>query len=103
MDVTPWTNEVPRKPKTHYEREALKTVPRETKVLYDSPRWKRLRHIFLVRHPLCVECGSVAREVDHVIEHYGREHLFWSWRNLQALCKSCHSKKTARKTILVGR
>lgn len=38
-----------------------------------------------------------AREVDHVTPHQGDEGLFFSWGNLRALCKPCHSRKTARE------
>jgi 5-methylcytosine-specific restriction protein A len=35
--------------------------------------------------------------VDHIVSHHGDEALFWDEDNLQALCKSCHDKKTARE------
>ena len=60
---------------------------------YDS-RWQRYRKWFLGKHPLCVECGRLANEVDHIIDHRGSYEVFWDTDNHQALCKSCHSKKT---------
>ena len=64
--------------------------------------WRRLRGLVLSRHPLCsdiwgvhVEHGEVvlATEVDHIIplSEGGTNRM----DNLQPLCKSCHSKKTA--------
>lgn len=65
---------------------------------YDH-RWKKARHEFLVRNPLCKTClrnGRVepATDVDHVIPHRGDQKLFWDIQNWQSLCHSCHSKKT---------
>jgi 5-methylcytosine-specific restriction protein A len=61
---------------------------------YDEP-WKRLRIAFLKRHPRCVECGAPANEVDHVKSVRDFPLLRLAWKNLQALCKPCHSRKTA--------
>lgn len=66
---------------------------------YDR-RWQKIRAAYLARHPLCVACQAAGRvtaatEVDHVRRLAdGGTH---DERNLQALCKSCHSRKTARE------
>ena len=40
----------------------------------------------------------MAKEVDHIIPHKGNMKLFWdSDNNWSPLCKSCHSKKTAKE------
>jgi len=62
-------------------------------------RWQRERKIYLASHPFCVECMKegkyvIATDVDHIIPHRGDKALFWDENNLQALCHSCHSKKT---------
>ena len=54
-----------------------------------------------MRQPLCAHClrqGVIepATDVDHVIPHQGDEELFWRGE-LQSLCKSCHSHKTAEE------
>jgi 5-methylcytosine-specific restriction protein A len=65
-------------------------------------RWRRLRKMFLSAHPLCADPYGhhaarneivVATEVDHVVpkKQGGSD----AWENLQSLCKSCHSRKTA--------
>lgn len=64
-------------------------------------RWNRARKRFLEAHPLCEECLKHGRyvkatDVDHIIPHRGDQKLFWDESNWQALCHSCHSKKTAR-------
>lgn len=67
---------------------------------YRSTAWRKLRHIYKMRHPLCRHCmdnGIInpSQEIDHVVPiSAGGEKLDWS--NLQALCKRCHSIKTAR-------
>lgn len=60
-------------------------------------RWRRARATYLMQHPICVKCGSIANVVDHIIPHRGDMHLFWDVNNWQSLCDSCHSIKTARE------
>ena len=75
--------------------------------------WRKLRNWFIKKNPLCKEClkdglitactmeirnGSpvrVSNEVDHIIPHRGNEKLKRDPKNLQTLCKSHHSRKTA--------
>ena len=54
--------------------------------------WQRLRLMILRREPLCRMCGAAAVAVDHIIplKQGGKN----TEENLQALCHSCHSKKT---------
>ena len=61
-------------------------------------RWQRLRRIQLGREPFCVHCAEFGRvtaatDVDHIVARRdgGEDALF----NLQSLCHSCHSRKTA--------
>ena len=61
--------------------------------------WEKLRKDFLTMYPFCVHCYkkgilTKATELDHIIPHRGDLELFYNTKNLQALCKSCHSKKT---------
>ena len=58
-------------------------------------RWAKYRSMYLGRHPFCVVCGGAANEVDHIIPVDGADDpRFWEPINHQALCKSCHSRKT---------
>lgn len=61
-----------------------------------SPRWQALRLAALRRDDWrCVKCGAVGRlEVDHVRPVRDATALAFELSNLQALCPSCHSKKT---------
>lgn len=65
---------------------------------YNS-RWRRASRMFLTAHPFCEEClkqgkYTKATVVDHIVPHRGDSKLFWDENNWQALCKSCHDKKT---------
>src|SRR5690554_5661002 len=66
-------------------------------------RWRKYREWFLKQNPLCVECRkrgklTPATEVDHIRPHKGDPVLFWdAENNWQGLCKSCHSRKTAKE------
>jgi len=62
--------------------------------------WRRLRRMVLNREPLCRECLKEGRltpatEVDHIVplSQGGTNDL----ENLQPLCHSCHSRKTAKE------
>jgi 5-methylcytosine-specific restriction protein A len=69
-----------------------------------NKRFRKLRHSFLVRHPLCNGCKlEPATVLDHVIPHRGDARLFWDQRNWQGLCVRCHGLKTARELWGRGR
>jgi len=66
-------------------------------------RWQQVRAGWLRSHPLCVRCEGdgrtvVATDVDHIVPHKGDMNLFWDIEhNVQSLCHSCHSAKTAEE------
>jgi 5-methylcytosine-specific restriction protein A len=55
--------------------------------------WQRKRNWYIKHHPLCVKCGRIATDVDHIIPRVrgGTD----DEDNLQSLCHACHSRKTA--------
>ncbi len=66
--------------------------------------WQQARKRFLAAHPLCEECLKQGRytkatDVDHIKAHRGDSVLFWDMSNWQALCHSCHSRKTALEDL----
>lgn len=74
---------------------------KEAQRFYESPAWKRLRHIKLSRQPLCEQCIKENRltkadMVDHIVEiRDGGSPL--DIDNLQSLCRSCHAVKSNRE------
>lgn len=61
---------------------------------YDN-RWARRSKLYLMCNPVCVKCGHPSQETDHIIplSRGGVD----DESNYQALCKACHSAKTARE------
>jgi 5-methylcytosine-specific restriction protein A len=63
---------------------------------YDLALWRTIRKVILERDPICVVCHrEPSREVDHIKPFQGIWSMFVDLTNLQGLCKSCHSRKTA--------
>lgn len=74
--------------KDHWERHSKKVLR--------SPRWKAVR-LEVLRHDdfKCVHCGARGRlEVDHKIPVRLAPERAFDLDNLQALCRSCHTRKT---------
>ena len=65
---------------------------------YDAT-WRRLRAQHLRIHPACVHCGIIREDnnVDHIVPHRGDDALRLDPRNLQTLCRSHSSRKTASR------
>jgi len=68
---------------------------------YDA-RWRRLRKMYLAANPICVDPfndhpGQVvlATDVDHKVSK--SKGGTSRWDNLESLCHTCHSKKTAKE------
>lgn len=81
--------------------EAGNVIADERSKLYGH-KWREARIIFLRRHPLCEHCKyegirTPATEVDHIIPHKGDLKSFWNKMNWMGLCKSHHSRKTAKE------
>ena len=66
--------------------------------MYNNRKWREYSRRYLVANTYCVECGAIATDVDHIKPHRGDVALFWKENNHQALCHSCHSRKTMRET-----
>ena len=59
---------------------------------YRTSQWRKLRQVMLEYAPYCI-CGAPATEVDHITPiRQGGAPL--DERNLQTMCKGCHSRKT---------
>ena len=67
--------------------------------IYHSSQWKKLREMFLSKHPFCVECKRKGYFIDHIIPiSEGGE--MYNESNLQTLCKSCNGRKTVNQRYL---
>lgn len=83
----------------HYKLKRPKDKrPNSARRGYDY-KWRKVRAEYLHKHPLCVRCMAqgrytMATVVDHIIPHRGDSKLMWDENNYQALCKSCHDRKT---------
>jgi 5-methylcytosine-specific restriction enzyme A len=66
---------------------------------YNSGVWRKLRAAFIQSNPICVQCEQndlvvIAEVVDHIVPlRKGGAAL--DEMNLQALCHSCHNKKSS--------
>ncbi|MGN5354342.1 HNH endonuclease signature motif containing protein [Ralstonia sp. L16] len=64
----------------------------------NSTAWRRLREATLRRNPLCAECQRTKRVTPAtVVDHIDGDATNNEPANLQGLCPSCHSAKTARR------
>ena len=64
-----------------------------------SNEWKKLRKEFLSQNLFCAMClkknkFTKATQCDHIRPFGDDVNLFFDYNNLQALCFTCHSKKT---------
>jgi 5-methylcytosine-specific restriction protein A len=62
-------------------------------------QWRKIRARFLKEHPWCEDClaqGRITRasEIDHKIRL--RDSGTNRWENLSAVCRACHSCRTAK-------
>lgn len=69
----------------------------ESDKFYGTEAWRKLRNVFIRRHPLCCECESngrvvVAEIVDHIIPRKRAPELSLKWQNLRSLCRACHNR-----------
>ena len=74
-------------------------VTKEGKRFYNSKQWRVLRQHVLSSNPVCVMCGRLANEVDHIVP-ISMGGVPDSLDNLQSLCKPCHSKKTQKENTI---
>lgn len=91
---------VGRREKRERDRDYDRNRDPVARALYRPKRWQTERAAFLHDHPLCAACerdGVIrpANVVDHIDPHRGDETAFWDNSRWQALCASCHGRKTA--------
>jgi len=72
---------------------------RDTRRWYYLAAWKAIRlEVLRDQAYACAACGQATEtlEVDHIEKHDGDPIRFWDRANLQALCRTCHQRKTQR-------
>ena len=89
------------KPKSRFKSHAKAVAKRDETLrcnrkskTYDHT-WKTLRAHFLAVNPNCRSCGKMAVHADHIKPVREHPELRLNLNNLQPLCHSCHSRKTA--------
>jgi 5-methylcytosine-specific restriction protein A len=77
-----------------YDQQLRATTPWVS--VYKDPRWADLRRQVLAEHPVCQTpgCRAKSKAVDHIVP-LRRGGAPFDRGNVQALCWSCHSRKTA--------
>lgn len=73
----------------------------ETRKLYKTARWLRLRDAQLAGQPLCAMCEAdgvirPALVCDHIEPHRGDVDRFWAGP-FQSLCIGCHNRRKQRE------
>ncbi len=87
----------------HRPKHTRQEESRQWHKFYLTRLWRDvLRPEQLIREPFCRECAryglrTPATDVDHIRAHKGDWAVFSDPANLQSLCHSCHSRKTARE------
>ena len=76
------------------------STPELRQKFYQSKRWRQLREYHLRSEPLCQECFKndiieAGHTVHHLIPIEQSPQLCLDPKNLETLCLSCHSKRTA--------
>lgn len=64
---------------------------------YVSPLWRSARKRYISLHPICEICGRAAATVVDHIKPINQGGAALDEDNFQALCSSCHNKKSGRE------
>lgn len=94
--ATPRHRPMPKRRPVHQvaqpDRQARRALPTNSK------QWRAIRAEQLAREPLCRQHGKAGRVVAaNEVDHVDGNDADSSPGNLQSLCKTCHSRKTARE------
>lgn len=65
---------------------------------YTSPDWRKARKHYIMHHPLCEICHRAAATVVDHIKPINQGGAPLDECNFQALCSSCHNKKSGHES-----
>ncbi len=82
------------------KQKAFTGMDKSNRSIYNSIQWRKLRQMILHKQPICVMCEqknryTTANTIDHILP-INKGGAVWAIDNLQALCSSCHNRKSAR-------
>lgn len=72
------------------------TVRKAPQSFYWTRDWRRLSKQVRCEEPNCRQCGAPSFATDHIIA-IADDGPIWDRANLQALCRSCHMRKSERE------
>jgi len=100
---------LPHKKASDYVKRPKSIEPKRIRIKadrehYDLAKWRKLSALYRKTYPFCQAegCGKFSDHTDHINPirplHPDRPGgSIFDWDNLQALCISCHGRKTARE------
>jgi 5-methylcytosine-specific restriction protein A len=67
-----------------------------------SATWRKIRHAYLARHPLCQDCKATGRVTQAAqVHHIDNDYKHNTDDNLQGLCASCHAIRTRTEHVFI--
>lgn len=85
----------PRKTKYLRDREKTRRNQASRQYATNHTTWRKLRKYVLDREPLCRECGKAGKTTQATdVDHIDGDSFNNEIKNLQPLCRGCHSRKT---------
>ena len=97
-------HEAERQQRRAVSRAQAKMTPEQQlrQAQYKLAAWVKASKLYLKQNPYCIDCWELgapvnATQVDHIKRWENDLRLFWDKKNWQALCQSCHSRKTANE------
>ena len=65
--------------------------------IYSTPEWRAFRAGVLAAHPLCIDCGAPASDVDHLVPVRDAPGRALDPTNVIPRCHRDHSRRTSRE------
>lgn len=86
--------------KQDHDRRMMDPAQAQAAKVRSSATWQKVRQMVLDRDGVCVECErrgytTEPTQVDHILPITQRPDLALTMSNLQALCTTCHARKSA--------